>query len=83
MKKKYVKPQIIVESFSLCTNIAGDCERIVGNPTKGTCAVIGSGGIAMFSEGISTCDYTTQDNADEWDGFCYHVPIEDKNLFNS
>jgi len=86
MKKKYTKPQISLESFSLCTNIAGNCEGIVGNPTKGTCAVIGTGDIAMFSGTVTQCDYTPEDMGGEddlWDGYCYHVPTEYNNLFNS
>lgn len=83
MKKKYVKPQIYIENFSLDTTIAGDCEGIVGNPTKGTCAVLGTGGIAMFEDGMpSICDYTPPDG-DKYDSFCYHVPTEYNNLFNS
>lgn len=86
MKKKYEKPMIIIENFSLSTTIAGDCESIVGNPTKGTCAVLGTGNIPMFSGSIDACDFTPEDMggvADEWDGFCYHIPMDYKNLFNS
>ena len=82
MKKKYVKPQIIIENFSLSTTIAGDCEGDpVGNPTRGTCAVIGSGDIYMFSGTVSQCEFVI--DGDQWDGFCYHVPTEYNNLFNS
>ena len=87
MKKKYVKPQIIFEDFSLNTDIAGDCESIVGNASKGTCAVIGTGNIAVFDGTVSACVFTPTDmggkEEDKWDGFCYHVPTEYNNLFNS
>lgn len=86
MKKTYSKPDIVFENFAMSTNIAGDCESFVGNPAKGTCAVIGSGDIYMFSTAVSQCDYTPEGmggKADEWDGFCYHVPTEYNNLFNS
>lgn len=86
MKKKYVKPVIIFENFSLSTNIAGDCESTVGNPSKGTCAVIGTGDIYMFSGTVTQCDYKPEDlggEEDKWNGFCYHVPTEYNNLFNS
>ncbi|MBQ7889414.1 MAG: hypothetical protein IJ356_06615 [Erysipelotrichaceae bacterium] len=88
MKSIYVSPEIMYEDFSLSTNIAGTCESIVGNPTKGTCAVIGTGpdqnifssdmvGICFFSpEGMGL-------EKDKWDGFCYHVPTEAYSLFNS
>ena len=86
MKKKYTKPQIIIEDFSLVTNIAANCEGKVNNASKGTCAVIGTGDIYMFDGNVSQCDYKPEDlggEADEWDGFCYHVPTEYNNLFNS
>lgn len=87
MKKTYVKPQIMFESFSVSENIAGDCDRLVGNPSKGTCAVLGSGGIAVFTSDVSACDYTpteiNSEDEDVYDGFCYHVPTEYTNLFNS
>lgn len=86
MKKKYEKPMIIIENFSLSTTIAGNCESIVGNPTQGTCAVIGTGEINMFSGTIRACDFTPEDMGgveDIYDGFCYHIPTSEKNLFNS
>ena len=87
MKKEYSKPIVVFENFSLSTNIAGTCEGIVNNPSRGTCAVLGTGGIAVFSTTINGCDYTPgdlgNDKEDEWDGYCYHVPTEYNNLFNS
>jgi len=86
MKKTYSKPEILFEDFSASTSIAVNCEGIVGNPSKGTCAVLGTGGIAMFDGSIRACDYTPEGMggaADQWDGFCYHVPTEYNNLFNS
>ncbi len=81
MKKEYVKPVIVFESFSLSTNIAADCESIVGNPSQDQCPVMGSGEIAIFNDLVSTCVYHPPE--DEWDGLCYHVPIEGHKLFNS
>lgn len=81
MKKKYVKPVFVFESFSLDTNIAGDCEKIVGTPTRGTCTVEGTGGITMFDDSASGICMFEPDG--EWNGFCYHVPVDYKNLFNS
>ncbi len=86
MKKIYSKPEIIFEDFTLSENIAGNCEGIVGNPSKGSCAVNGTGGIVMFDGSVSACDYSPEDmngTADMWDGYCYHVPTEYSNLFNS
>ena len=86
MKKKYTKPYVMFEDFSLNTSIAGTCESIVNNPSKGSCAVIGTGNIAMFSDTVSACEFKPEDmnqSTDTWNGFCYHVPTDDKNLFNS
>jgi len=86
MKKTYSKPEIFYESFAACTNIAAGCERIVGNPSKDSCAIEGSGGVAVFTDTLSVCDFTPEkmgQAADQWDGFCYHVPTEKTNLFNS
>ena len=88
MKKKYTKPYVMFEDFSLNTSIAGTCESIVNNSAKGSCAVIGTGGIAMFDEEVlnNACEFTPTGMggaADQWDGFCYHVPTEYNNLFNS
>lgn len=86
MKKAYNAPEILFEDFALSDSIAGTCEGIVGNPSKGTCALQGTGGINVFNEGVHGCDFKPEDMGgvkDEWDGFCYHVPVEYNNLFNS
>lgn len=82
MKKQYSKPEIEFQSFSLSTRIAGDCERKVGNPSKGTCGIPGSApGLDLFSETVDGCGIHS--STDENDGFCYHVPITESTLFNS
>ena len=87
MKKTYLKPEIAFESFTLSTNIAGNCEQpFVTNSTKGVCAIESSGGVNIFSGTVALCDFLPEQmggKEDEWDGFCYHVPTEDRNLFNS
>lgn len=90
MKKAYQKPEIMFESFSLSVNIAGNCESIVGNPSKGSCGVLTSSGDVIFDSsvtGASPCWFKPSDMGstkdDEWDGFCYHVPVDTKDLFNS
>ena len=86
MKKTYVKPEIFFEDFSLSSSIAATCEYKVGSPTEGVCALVGSGGIAVFDGNLAACDYTPGDlgqTDDMWDGFCYHVPTDSNNIFNS
>ena len=87
MKKTYSKPEIFFEDFSLSTSISVGCDRIVGNPTEGNCAVTGTGGVAIFADDMTgICVFTPgsfgQPN-DTWDGFCYHVPSDQNDLFNS
>ena len=87
MKKKYEKPQILIENFSLSTTIAGGCESKVNTPTKGACAIKATGGINIFNaDMVNVCDYTPGSFGkpeDQWDGFCYHVPVDTANIFNS
>lgn len=85
MKKTYVKPQIMFESFALSTNIAGDCEVKTWTPNSGTCAYevdMGAFGKRnVFLDEIAACTTVPADGM--YDNFCYHVPTEAYNLFNS
>lgn len=85
MKKVYNKPEIVFEDFSMSTNIAGDCEVKTWTPNSGTCAYKYMdeflGEVKLFLSTISDC--TTVEADGEYNGFCYHVPTESKNLFNS
>lgn len=82
MKKVYSKPEIAFESFVLSTNIAGNCDMIVGNPSKDACGIVGSDGTTLFT--AKACDFDWQSlKGDDYDGFCYHNPSEKTNMFNS
>ena len=85
MKKAYAAPEIMFEDFSLCSSIAVGCEIIVDGKSGGTCgyAYEGGGGRTLFTEamGNSICNRAIDD--DESNGFCYHVPTQANNLFNS
>ena len=87
MKKTYVKPEIMFEDFTLCSNIAAACESTVDSQSKGQCAVIGTGNINIFDGTVSACDYDPTDlpggTTDMYNGFCYHVPTDTSNLFGS
>lgn len=87
MKKLYTKPNIMFEDFSLSTSIAGNCEGIVGNPSKGSCAVLGSGNIRLFDSSVGVaCQFSPEQlggAAGMYNGMCYHVPSDSSNLFNS
>ncbi len=82
MKKKYVKPQIIIENFSLSETIAAGCEVIVDTHSSGQCG-LDFGGDAIFLTGIQGCKIQVTEDDGLNNGMCYHVPIETNNLFNS
>lgn len=82
MKKEYEKPVVVFESFSMSTNIAAGCDRIVNTLSRGTCALpMGTGGISVFVDNVAACLYQASDGM--YDNLCYHVPTEAYNLFNS
>lgn len=86
MKREYTKPFVVFESFSMSTNIAGDCDTITTLQSRETaCGYFTRQGV-VFASGMS-CTYTqgvTGIGADaQYNGICYHVPIDTKNLFNS
>lgn len=84
MKKVYSAPDILFESFALSTNIAGDCEPpYVTTASKGSCGVPGTGGVMLFTVGLGNCNAPGYNEYVTNDGFCYHNPTDDKNLFNS
>ena len=85
MKKAYVKPQIIIEDFSLSTNIALNCEVETSVPNvNDRCGIRYDGdmfdGWIIFSD---WCDLTPQDAGGKYDSLCYDNPSEDYNLFAS
>lgn len=79
MRKKYVKPKAIFESFELSASIAAGCMQHVGFG-QGSCA-LQIGGRFVFLEGNNAC--TTISPGDEYAGFCYHQPSEASKLFSS
>ena len=93
MKKVYEKPMIMFESFSLSTNIAGDCDIPTGTAAYKTCAIDFSG-TPLFLTTISECVGTEENpgiavDPDEtgadgrYNTICYHVPAEFLGYFNS
>lgn len=79
MKKVYEKPEIVFESFSLSTSIAGDCEVKTHTPAAMECAYGEDDfGQPIFVEAAQVCVSKVQEN----DTLCYHV-FEANSLFNS
>lgn len=86
MKKIYTKPEIMFESFTLSTNIAKDCEIPTFTPNNTSCAYQPEGlNYSIFTSAIAACRDSGNQviDDDEKNGFCYHVPIESNNFFNS
>lgn len=85
MKKVYSKPEIMFESFTLSTNIAGDCEVKTDVQSNNSCGMEFSG-LLVFMEGMTGCADIQVDNIGgdgNHNGICYHTLSGEKNLFNS
>ncbi len=86
MKKQYTKPQIMFESFTLCTNIAAGCAKGAdGHADFHSCGFFFEGVGEIFTADWLGCrinEVVTGVNGD-YNGICYDVPIENQNLFNS
>ena len=81
MKKTYSKPEIVFEDFSLSTSITAGCDLDTPAPSyEENCGYPTKNGV-VFVEGIQACTYKPQGGV--YNGFCYHVPADDANLFNS
>lgn len=80
MRRKYTKPEIMFEDFSLSTNIAAGCEVRTNMPTDNNCGIYL--GEYVFAEGMTGCDTKISLN-EAYNGICYHAPYETKNLFAS
>lgn len=84
MRKAYSKPEILFESFTLNTNIAGDCETKTNLASNSQCGMDFSG-IVVFMENMGGCTgikVESEGGDGEFNGICYHVPYGE-NLFNS
>ena len=83
MKKRYKKPVIVFEDFTLSATIAGDCEIKTHTPAVMQCAyeVVDEffGTTNIFIIGVSACETTPSGG---YDSICYHQ-VESNSLFNS
>lgn len=80
MKKTYSKPMVIIEDFSLQTSISASCELDTPLPSLAeNCGYPTKGGV-VFIEGTQCTTYPPEG---AYNGFCYHVPTDTSNLFNS
>ena len=81
-KKPYQKPEIVFEDFSLTTNIAAGCEKKIDSPSQMQCG-LNVDGMMLFLTGVTGCEFTDQGNGTDNDGYCYHTPTDENNIFNS
>lgn len=71
MKKVYSKPEIMFECFTVCTNIAANCDIINSNPSiKETCSYASAFGNVFVSS--PPCEITAPN--EEFGNICYHIP---------
>lgn len=78
MKKNYVRPAIVFDSFELAENIAM-CELISSKHDRYVCAVLDpESGLTIFPD-LVNCTTTPLDG----EQICYEVPMENANVFVS
>lgn len=80
-KKKYEKPMIIIDNFSLADSIAAGCEitDVTHSKNEQGCGLNFDRQGAVFTAEMG-CKYKEPDG---FDGICYHVPTDSNNLFLS
>lgn len=82
MRKYYSKPEIFFEDFSLSTSITVGCKVENDTPSKDQCGIYFEGVGNVFLINMSGCaGFPVVDGG--YDNICYHVPTDDKMLFNS
>lgn len=80
MKKTYSKPNIVFESFSLCTSIAVGCLIVAPGEKVGTGGVQ-AGPFVVFQNETQGCVMLIENGY--LNGFCYHNPADYNNLYYS
>lgn len=79
MKKNYVKPAIVFDSFALSKNIAGSCAYEM-NFDRSSCVLK----ITMYGRPYNIFDYAPCIPAPEInDKICYDIPADGRNIFTS
>lgn len=82
MKREYIKPVVIFESFQIVTSIAAGCGMIPTSQSWDSCGYKDPSNDNVVYATKNTCAHMQlPQDADE--EFCYHVPIEANSLFNS
>ncbi len=79
MKKRYEKPDIMFDNFTMSESVAR-CEE-KANFARGVCAVETGPFTYMFTDEVNSCNFKQKDL--EFNSLCYHVPMDSNNVFNS
>ena len=89
MKKKYIKPEILFESYELNTSIA-TCfwDLNVNNTSKDTCAASsenegGQPDLLLFVDTNKVCNLSPEDYNAANEDYCYENGTASNNVFNS
>lgn len=87
MKKKYTAPGIYFESFSLSAAVTVNCDTVIDTQSLNMCGV-DTGIQYIFFDTMNKCRtepgfFPIPKTDDGFNGFCYHVPTEGNQLFNS
>ena len=82
MKRAYQKPDIMFDSFSLSSTIAGSCSFDTNTKSQGDCHVM-FGELKVFTSKVTGCKGGVIVDSGQFNGLCYHVPTNDKNIFMS
>jgi hypothetical protein len=83
VKKRYSKPEIHFDDFSLTTSISAGCEAKITNAVQFQCGLPFAGKDIFTSQFPAACEKQVTDGSPAYNGLCYHVPIDTKNIFNS
>jgi hypothetical protein len=88
MKKEYMKPEIMFESFSLSQNIAAGCEKKINGPSAGNCGLEFGAQTIFFEEMSGVCTFEVVQGginpyAPDYNGLCYNTVSDTANIFNS
>jgi hypothetical protein len=79
MKKQYVKPDIYFDNFTLAVSVAS-C-AVKATSTENICGVELAPDLIVFTSDVGMCNITQSDG--EYNGLCYHVPLDANNVFGS
>ena len=82
MKKIYKKPVVIIENISLSTSVANGCDVKIDTANSGNCG-LEFGDDMLFLSGVSGCTFEVDADDGRYNGICYHVPTDSKDMFNS